>query len=138
MPKGMPRTKLWDCRFDHIVVAATAQGYGKELVLSGIESFDRADDIRRGIYRCSRHRKISAEAGPNRVTDEPGAMGIHKTGKSYELRFRLWDKRSARKRHIERYGADRANWPYDPRRKATADERESWAPRNERGEPVIH
>ena len=138
MPKGIPNTKRWDCRFDHIVVAGVAQGYGKELVLSGIEDYARADDIRKGIYRCARHRKISAEAGPSRVVTGDDEMGIRKTGKTYELRFRLHNKASARKRHIEKYGADRANWPYDPRRKATDEERESWAPRNERGEPVIH
>ena len=138
MPKGLPNTKRWDCRFDHYVTAAIAQGYGKELVLAGVETYDRADDIRKGIYRCARHRKISAEAGPSRLVTGADEMGIHKDGKTYTLRYRVWDKRQARKRHLERYGPDRANWPYDPRRKATDEEREAWAPRNERGEPVIH
>lgn len=137
MPKGFPQAKRWDCRFDHFVVAALSQGFGKELKLDGIESFERADDIRKGIYRCARHRKVSAEAGPNRLVDGD-LMGMHKNGKTYTLRYRLWEKKGARARHIERFGMDRANWPYDPRRKATAEEKESWAPRNERGEPVVY
>jgi hypothetical protein len=138
MPKGRPHTHRWDCRFDHFVTAALQQGFGTELVLTGIESYERADDIRKGIYRCARHRKVSAEAGPSRTVTGDGEMGIHKTGKTYTLRFKIQDKRAARKRHLERYGPDRAAWPYDPRRPATGDERESWTERNERGEPVTY
>lgn len=138
MPKGKPNTSRWDCRFDHLVTAALEQGYGRELVLTDIATYERADDIRKGIYRCARHRKVSAEAGPSRVVDGADDMGIHKTGKTFKLRFRIHDKKSARKRHLERYGADRQNWPYDPKRKATQEEREAWAPKNELGKPVIH
>ena len=138
MPKGVPASARWDCRFDHLVSAALKIGFGREMKLDGIETYDRADDIRRGIYRCARHRKVSADAGPSRVVTGKDEMGIHKAGKTYTLRFRLWDKRGARKRHLERYGTDRAAWPYDPRRAATDEERAAWAPRNERGQPVIH
>ena len=136
MPKAVPTRT--DCRFDHFVAAALSQGFGRELVLRDIETYERADEIRKGIYRCARHRKVSAEAGPSRVVTGRDEMGIHKSGKTYTLRFRIHDKRDARRRHLERYGADRASWPYDPRRKATAEERETWAPRNERGEPVTY
>lgn len=149
MPKGPP--PAWsrrDCRFDHLVVAALEQGYGKMLVYSGIESWERADEIRRGIYRCAKHRGITAEAGPNYILTEKGdrvaaaagggQMGVRKTGKTYELWYRLWTKRAGRKQHLARYGGDRAAWPYDPRRGATPDERESWAARNERGQVVTH
>lgn len=138
MPKGIPGSARWDCRFDHLVAAALQKGYGRELVMKGIESYDRADDMRKGIYRCARHRKVSAEAGPSRVVTGKDEMGIHKAGKTYTLRFRIWDKRRARKQHLERYGSDRAAWPYDPRRPATAEEREGWVPRTERGTPVNH
>jgi len=137
VPKGTPNTHRWDCSQDHLVVAALGQGFGRELVLSGIESFDRADEIRKGIYRCARHRRVSAEAGPNRVVDGD-AMGIHRTGRTYQLRFKLHRKRDGRRSLLERHGADRSAWPYDPRRPATAEERESWAPRNERGQAVTH
>lgn len=134
----MPNTHRWDCSQDHLVVAAVGQGYGRELVMRGIETYERADEIRKGIYRCARHRNVSAEAGPSRVVTGADEMGIHKAGKTYMLRFKIHSKRDARRRHLATYGPDRANWPYDPRRKATSDERESWAPRNERGEPVTH
>lgn len=141
MGKGPFRGSKLDCRFDHVVAAAIQQGYGKVLVYSGLESYERADDIRKGVYRCTRHRGVTGDAGPSRLLP-PGAgpdeMGIRKTGKTYELRFRVWDKRTGRKRHLERHGTDRASWPYDPRRRATEDERAQWANRDERGHPVIH
>ena len=137
VPKGLPNTHRWDCSQDHLVVAAINSGFGRELVMSGIESYERADTIRKGIYRCARHRKVSAEAGPSRLVTGDD-MGIRKQGGTYTLRFKIHNKRQARARHLQRYGSDRANWPYDPRRKATDAEKESWAPRNERGEPVDH
>jgi hypothetical protein len=140
MGKGNP--PAWnrrDCRFDHLVAAAIAKGNGTVLKYTGIETYDRAEEIRRGIYRCARHRNITADAGPGgRLVSGPDEMGVRKRGRTYELWYRIHAKRSGRKAHLERYGADRSAWPYDPRRKATAEERESWANRNERGEPVIH
>jgi hypothetical protein len=65
-------------------------------------------------------------------------MGIRKSGRNYELRYRLHDKRAARKHHIQKHGSDRAAWPYDPRRRATAEERDSWANRDESGRAVGH
>lgn len=138
MPKGPP--PAWsrrDCRFDHLVVAALGQGYGKILVYNGIETEERAHDIRRGIYRCAKHRGVSADAGPSVLVTSDDQMGVRRTvGGSYSLRYRLFDKRTARKAHIERHGQDRQAWPYNPRRPATADERASWATRDERGTVV--
>jgi len=137
VPKGTPNTHRWDCSQDHLVVAALGQGFGRELVLSGLESFERADAVRKGIYRCARHRRVSAEAGPARVVDQP-AMGIRKTGRTYALHFKMHRKRDGRRHLLDHHGPDRASWPYDPRRPATGAERESWAPRNERGQAVSH
>jgi hypothetical protein len=138
MSRPRPGSRPLDCSQDHLVVAALGQGFGKELVLSGIETPERAHEIRRGIYRCARHRKVSADAGPNRTVTEPGEMGVHKDGQTYTLRFRLWSKRDARKRHLERHGPDRANWPYDPRAPLTAEEKADWAIRDERGREVVY
>lgn len=139
MAKGPP--PAWnrrDCRFDHLVGAALGQGPGKELIYKDIDSFDRADDVRRGIYRCAKHRGLTADAGPSRPADQ-GKMGMHRQpdGK-WQVRFRVFDKRAGRKHHIQTYGSDRSQWPYDPRRRATAEERASWANRDEQGNPVIH
>lgn len=135
MPKGPP--PAWsrrDCRFDHLVVAGLNQGYGKVLVYSGIESEERAHDIRRGIYRCAKHRGVSADAGRREVAGSDDATGVSRVADgTFILRFRLFDKRAARKSHIERNGTDRQQWAYNPRRGATAEERESWANRDEHG-----
>ena len=140
MGKGPP--PAWnrrDCRFDHLVAAAISKGYGVILKYTGIEDLDRAHDIRRGIYRCAKHRGLTADAGPSgQLVDDAEQMGVRKIRGKYELWYRIWDKRTGRKRHLERHGTDRSAWPYDPRRRATAEERETWANRNERGEPVIH
>ena len=137
MPKGAPpQWRKRDCRFDHLVVAALNQGLSKVLVYNGIETEERAHDVRRGIYRCARHRGMSADAGPSTLASGD-AMGVHKMPDgTFTLKYRLFDKRQARKRHLERYGADRQQWPYNPRRAASAGERESWASRDEKGKAV--
>jgi hypothetical protein len=124
-----------DCRFDNLVVAAIGKGYGHVLRLTGIESLERAHDVRRGIYRCAKHRGVTADAGPGSHLVSGDEMGVHATGKTFELRFRVWSKRDARKRHLQRYGADRSAWPYDPRRPKTQDDIDSWAAQglNEKG-----
>lgn len=134
---GPPEYGRRDCRFDHFVTAAINQGYGKELVLSGIETAERAHEIRRGIYRCAKHRGVSADAGKS-TPAAPGEMGVTQQGKTWTLRWRIWDKRSARKRHLERHGSDRSQWPYDPRRPWSAEERERFSNRNEQGGIVRH
>jgi hypothetical protein len=138
VPKGPPPS--WsrrDCRFDHLVVAALGQGYGKVLKYTGIETEERAHAIRRGIYRCAAHRGVSADAG-RAVLASGDDMGVHKQPDgTFMLKYQLFDKRQARKRHIERYGADRQQWPYNPRRGASDEERLSWANRDEKGNPVL-
>lgn len=137
MPKGPP--PAWskrDCRFDHLVTAALDQGYGKILVYAGIETEERAHDIRRGIYRCAGHRGVSADAGRS-AGASADEMGVRAAGDgTWTLQYRVFDKRQARRSHIERYGPDRQQWPYNPRRGATADERESWANRDENGRMI--
>jgi len=121
---------------DHLVVAALGQGYGKVLVYSGIPDEERGHSIRRGVYRCSRHRGVSADAGPSRLVSGD-VMGLRKMPDgTFTLKFRLFDKKVARKAHIQRHGSDRQSWPYNPRRPASAEERESWANRDENGRIV--
>lgn len=140
MAKGPP--PAWnrrDCSFDHLVQAAVVKGFGRVMVYSGIPDIERAHHIRRGIYRCAGHRGFTAEAGPSGRLATGDEMGIRKTrGDTYELRYRIHRKRSGKKSVLDRYGPDRSAWPYDPRRRATAAERESWAGRDETGRPVSH
>jgi hypothetical protein len=140
MPKGPP--PAWnrrDCSFDHLVRAALQQGYGQVLVYGGIEDLDRAHAVRRGIYRCARHRGVTADAGQAADLARGDEMGIRRAGGGvFELRYRVWSKRQGRKGVLDRHGQDRAQWPYDPRRPATGGERLSWAGKDETGQPVIH
>jgi hypothetical protein len=138
LPKAPPPSRQQrDCRFDHLVVAAIGRGYGVALVLSGIESPERGHDIRKGIYRCARHRSVSAEAGPARLVDGDD-MGLHATGATYELRFRIWSKSSGRARVLANYGPDRTAWAYDPRRRKNQEDIDAWAQQglNEKGHRV--
>lgn len=138
MPKGPP--PAWsrrDCRFDHLVVAAIGQGYGQLLIYRGIESEERAHEIRRGIYRCAQHRGVSADAGRRVLAASDQETGVSRAADgTYVLRYQVFDKRDARRRHVARYGADRQQWPYNPRRPASAEDREAWAPRTENGRIV--
>src|ERR1051326_8934379 len=126
MPKGPPPTQTRrDCRFDHLVAAAIAQGYGKVLVYRGIETLERGHEIRRGIFRCARHREISADAGPSRLVDGE-EMGLRAVGTKFELRYRVFSKSSGRARILQRHGPDRAKWPYDPRRPKDQSDVDYW------------
>jgi hypothetical protein len=126
-----------NCDFDHLVGAAIGQGYGKILRYTGIETLQRAHEIRRGIFRCAQHRGIAADAGPSdRLVTGSKEMGVHKAGPDYELWYRVWSKQQARKRHLERYGSDRQNWPYNPRRPQNQAEKDAYAVRDETGRPV--
>ena len=138
MPKGPPPTHTRrDCRFDHVVVAALGKGYGVTLVYNGIPSLERGHEIRRGIYRCARHRDISAEAGPSRLVDGD-EMGLRQVGKEYQLQFRVWSKTGGRARILTKHGHDRSKWPYDPRRGKNQEDIDSWAAQglNERGHRI--
>lgn len=138
MPKGPPPIHAQrDCRFDHLVAAAVGKGYGVTLVYSGIETLERGHEIRKGIYRCARHRGISAEAGPSRLVDGDG-MGLRAVKGGYVLHFRIWTKSSGRARILAVHGHDRTQWPYDPRRGKNQQDIEAWAAQglNEKGHRV--
>lgn len=126
MPKAPPpERQRRDCRFDHLVAAALSRGYGVTLVLGGIEDEGRGHEVRRGIYRCARHRGVSAEAGPNRLVTGDD-MGLRAAGDGYALHFRVWSKSSGRARVLQTYGTERSNWAYDPRRAKTDEDVEYW------------
>jgi hypothetical protein len=143
MAKGPPPP--WasrDCRFDHLVAAALKQGYGKPVVYHGIETPERAKEIKNGIYRCARHRKISAWVEwthSGRVTTKSADWPPDKQADgTYSLTFTVASKNAARKRHLEKYGTDRQQWPYNPRQAKTQDDIDAWAERglDEKGHRV--
>lgn len=138
MPKGPPPTQQQrDCRFDHLVAAALARGYGVVLVYQGIETLERGHEVRRGLYRCARHRGVSADAGPSRLVDGD-AMGLRQVGAGFELRYRLFHKSAGRARVLNTYGPDRSQWAYDTRRPKNQEDTDYWASLglNEKGHRV--
>jgi hypothetical protein len=80
-------------------------GHHPELLVTGIETQERAADIKRGLYNSAKHLGVSMRAN------------IEHTGKEFRVRFNAINKRMARAYIIKKYGKDRSAWPYDPRRK---------------------
>lgn len=139
MPKAPPPLRNQrDCRFDHLVAAALERGHGVTLVYNGIDTEERAHEIRRGLYRCAKHRGISMDGGPSRLVAGDDEMGVRAVGGKYELRFRTFNKSAGRKRLLERHGTDRSAWPYDPRRPKNDEDIAAWAAQglSERGHRV--
>lgn len=103
MPRGRPPAwRRRDTRYQHIVQAALAKGFGVVCVYNGIETEDRADDVRRGIHRSAGHLGHSASAA------------VHPAGKRFEVWFAIHPKPEARKHVLKTYGQDPRNWPYNP------------------------
>jgi hypothetical protein len=140
MPKALPPP--WterDCRFDYLVAAALQLGPGQEITMNGIADVGRAEDIRRGVYRCAGHRNISAwvrwQHSGEWTTQTALWPPDRQPGGTYTLVYGVTDKRTARKRHLATYGADRTKWPYNPRRPKNDDDVAAWKKqgRNEKG-----
>jgi hypothetical protein len=140
MPKAPPPP--WtqrDCRFDYLVGAALAAGAGEEITMTGIDTPERAADIRRGVYRCAGHRGVSAWVKWRHSGQWTTVTTLwppdRQAGGTYTLVFAVTDKRAARRRHLATYGADRARWPYNPRRPKSPEDVAAWqrAGRNEKG-----
>ncbi len=132
MPKGPPPG--WtrrDCRFDYLVGAILASGNGEPVTMTGIETTDRAHDIKQGIYRCSRHRGVSGWVSwlhSGRETTKSAEWPPDKQADgTYTLTIGVATKAQARKRHIAKYGTDRSAWPYNPRQKKTQADIDAWA-----------
>ncbi len=125
-----PRFPPRDDRFREVITIYIQRDLlGKVTLTPVCGSIDQAEDIKRALFRsafyyCScakptctqRHnnndgcpdggQRISAEADV--VRDKAGKLRVQVT-------FR--DKQEARRAIIAKYGADPANWPYDPRSK---------------------
>lgn len=75
-------------------------GHYAELVYEGCETEERAQEIKRSLYRCAKHLGFSM-----RAEIESGA------GDGYQVRFSAIDKAAARAYVRQRYGQ---NMPYNP------------------------
>ena len=80
------------------------QGHYAELVYTGCETRERAEEIKRSLYRCAKHLGVSMHAE------------VEQTAGGWQVRFKAIDKAAARAYILARYGTDRTRWPYNPRR----------------------
>lgn len=78
--------------------------YGK-LIYAGCESKERANEIKRALFRSGRYVGCSVSA-----TVKPAGNG------TFNVEFVAISKVHARKYILEKHGTDRSKWPYDPRR----------------------
>lgn len=134
MPKGPPPAYTSrDCRFDHVVGAVAAAGAGKPFTYQGIETPERAEEIRRGVYRCARHRGLSGRvtwlySGRETAVSADWPPDRQPDG-TYSLVITIWSKGQGRKSHIARNGTDRSKWSYNPRAPKTQADIDAWAAR---------
>lgn len=80
------------------------KGHYATLVYAGCESRERADEIKRALFRSARYVGVSVSASVKAAGDG-----------TYAVTFKAIDKSYAKKYMIEHFGADRSKWPYDPR-----------------------
>lgn len=113
----MPRSAAPEWRrrkepiLDHLLHASVAQvngvyhpvtGHYGELVYTGIDTKERAAEIKRALFRSGKHTGHSVSAK------------VEKAGEGYLVRFKAIDKNMARKYILDHYGDDRSKWPYSP------------------------
>jgi len=132
MPKGPPpQYTRRDCRLDHIVAAVLARGYDQPLHFAGIETADRAKDIKQGFYRCARHRQLSGAVewkhGGDWVTKSAMWPPDKEADGTITLRLTVRSKAAGRRHLIASKGADRANWDYNPRAAKSQADIDAWA-----------
>ena len=109
MPKGPPpqwraRNKDWD----HLI-AASIDAAGAELTYAGVETEDRAQEIKRGLFR-------SAKAAGRSVSVKIAAAADG----TWQLAYKTHSKAEARAYMLAKYGPNPNAWPYNPRRRNTA------------------
>lgn len=118
MPKGpAPPWRARDCRFDHVVAAAIENG---QLVYDGIGSPERALEIKRGVYRCAQHRKVSVKVSwpfSGTMTSKSDSWPPDKVKGAYQLTIEVFRKSHGRTHVVTEHGTDRQLWPYNPRKK---------------------
>lgn len=116
----MPRSAApeWKRRkepvLDHLLHASVAHvngvyhpetGHYGELVYAGCPTRERAQEIRRALFRSGKHTGHSVTAT------------IVKNGEVFDVHFKAIDKTMAKQYMLQRYGTDRTKWPYSPWRK---------------------
>lgn len=89
-----------------------ATGHYVELVIKGLADRDEAREWVRALYRSALWltRHYVADVSVTAKVERNGSSG-------YRIRYKAIDKTAGRAYVLERHGADRTLWPYDPRRR---------------------
>lgn len=115
MPRGPERQ--WRARkqplTDELIHASVnggmvdpSRGFYATRVYVGVETEERALDLKRSLFRCAKRLGFSV-----RVQVEKAADG------GFQLRYHAIDKTKARAWMLATYGDDRSKWPYNPRQR---------------------
>jgi len=126
VPKGEPPGwRSRDCSWDHLVVAAIRAGPGEELIYYGIADEHRAYDIKKGIYRCGQHRKVSVKVSwpfNGVMTSKSDHWPPDRVNGKYQLTITMFTKPRGRKHVVDTLGTDRSKWHYNPRARQPKEE----------------
>lgn len=127
-PGGKAQAPARDTRYQAVVLTALAvYGFGRLILSPPCATFEQADDVRRGIYRscshycscggvmCTRKYRYDCPSKGQRIAAQ--AHIVRDDQDRLRVQFTLFDKKSARRSHLARYGNDRTQWPYDPKAK---------------------
>lgn len=110
MPKGpgSPLRPRKSPLTDHLIQASVdggmddITGHYRELVYGGLDTHDRALEIKRSLYRCAKYLGYSMKAE------------IEGAGQGYQVRFKAIDKARARAYIAALYKDNPAGLPYNP------------------------
>jgi hypothetical protein len=86
------------------------KGHGRELLYTGIEGKERAEEIKRALHRCAywMHRQKVLSSSMS-VSIESLADG------SWQVRYKAISKEAAYRYMLEKYGdPSEGRWPYNP------------------------
>jgi hypothetical protein len=89
-------------------------GHYATLKITGLKDREEAGEWSRALYRCAHFLNRTGQAAVSM------SATIKRVSGGYEIEFRAVDKTMARKHVLEKYGADRSKWPYDPRRRGSS------------------
>ena len=108
-----------NCDQDDVVATAIEAGAGVPVICRITdETENQVLKIKRGIYACGRHRKISVQVSwPYRgiMTSKSEQWPPDQVNGGYELTVIAHPKTRGRQHVVTVHGTDRSQWPYDPR-----------------------
>jgi hypothetical protein len=93
---------------DHLIVESIQHGYA-ERIYTGIETRERALEIKRALFRAGGHVPDGQGSKKTSVSAK-----IEQAGNEYQVRYQTFPKTGGRGYILEKHGSDRTKWPYSP------------------------